>query len=624
MPKNLIEIKPFHKGLNTQDHHADGFVLEEAENIDISSIGQIRARNKMEWLIDAGQPREIGIRQNKGSLYFRADFAPDGTAIQTEYIIFDNQYNSEINTLEVMYRTLNMSEWDFYFNTTNPFRFNNSHSAWLFDSAVSSYKNGVYRRAIKYNSNQYANQKVYFDQDDNQWKETNITLDATVNIQKSILLDETKSNWGNGTYDIFYCLQTIDNQFTKLKSAEQSVDVSVGNFNLYSFYVSSFPNGYKTIKLFVKKSGDVNGDYIYVEDLTASKTSATLQSAFEDYPSAETYMTVTGYDKDENEPLEIDYYKDIAFANNRAFLIAPRIHGRDYNDRIIYSEVNQYDTFLKYNYVDIAGNDGDECIGVSAFMSKLLVFKLNKLDVVNVQDPNPGGWYLERSYPNMGIKHAKAYQDTRYGILWVNDNGCFLYSGKLADSLSQNIDSGQWATDFVTDYASIGYIPREQKLVVIKNMNSAGNASLFDFRIKSWVTITNLTPSGITIGTPLVINSSDLYFVQGGSSDGLYKWDIYSNYTGLVKIKIKPQSLGIATLKKVYGVYLVTGQTNLTVKINGVSTSHNSTKSDGEKQYYQPSSAARLYDFTITIAGSLTEPINGLWVDVRPMYKRNN
>lgn len=180
-------------------------------------------------------------------------------------------------------------------------------------------------------------------------------------------------------------------------------------------------------------------------------------------------------------------------AGNRCFLASARYTGAGgttsyFRDRIIYSQVNQYDVFPITNYIDVIRGDADDYVRLIHFNGHILAFKQRNLFIVDISAPNPALWYLKDTYAFRGIEHAGAVCMTPHGPAWSNEHGCFLYDGSRVIDLRVNkISTTTWAA-FHTDYSIDGYHPKTNTLIVMGDctLDGSGDGYFFDFDQGAW------------------------------------------------------------------------------------------------------------------------------------------
>jgi len=176
------------------------------------------------------------------------------------------------------------------------------------------------------------------------------------------------------------------------------------------------------------------------------------------------------------------------------------------SDAMFKSEVGKFDKFKRSGRIDVAVDDGEHIVALAEYADRILQFKQRTLHVLNVSQEVE---YLEDSHMYKGIDNRAAVCKTDYGCAWVNEMGCYMYDGKQIRNILdkkgiRRIKSSTWSA-FITQYAAIGYIPKERQLLVIGNMGdgSAGyfesggdgfsgasglvNAYLYDLVTDSWI-----------------------------------------------------------------------------------------------------------------------------------------
>ena len=242
---------------------------------------------------------------------------------------------------------------------------------------------------------------------------------------------------------------------------------------------------------------DSNCDGFYVTDL------------FSEGPNIDTYSSINGFSPEE-EYISIgrqgENYKTSVVTNRRTFVANLNVRDKNnelvkYGDRIMYSEINKFDTFLGSNYIDVSVGDFGEYIALHSFADRLLAFKHNVVHIINIGNPNPSSWYLEESLNNLGISYLFNSCQTKFGIIWVNESGCYIYDGnKISNLVDRKISifspsfSIAW-NDFVNGTsgvkdAMIGFDNLSNSLIVLRSPNdSSTNSNLsfvYDFNSGGW------------------------------------------------------------------------------------------------------------------------------------------
>ena len=214
-------------------------------------------------------------------------------------------------------------------------------------------------------------------------------------------------------------------------------------------------------------------------------------------------------------------YKDSVVANRRAFIVNVKTSGytgelEKYGDRLMYSEINRFDTFLEDNFIDVSKGDYGEYVAIKTFADRLIAFKHNLVHIINIASPNPASWYLEETLRYGGINYNYSATNTKYGVAWVSDTGCYLYDGsKIRNLIDRKLginevtnaeaDTGtifKWS-DFVNGSANvkdpmIGYEPMSDSLVIVRSPNdnttNSNNGYVYDFNTNAWCHLGNLIP----------------------------------------------------------------------------------------------------------------------------------
>ena len=217
-------------------------------------------------------------------------------------------------------------------------------------------------------------------------------------------------------------------------------------------------------------------------------------------PKVLTYQALNGYDADEDT---IFKYKTAVIANRRCYIgnvgkldksnEANNIIEK-FNDRIIKSPVNKFDTFPEGNFLDVTVNDGDEIIRLETFADRLLQFKKQKLFIINISQDIE---FLESEHNYMGIDHHAAVTKTELGVIWTNKRGCYIYNGSNIQNLIDLKISQQKWSEFMTNSGMIGYIPDKKQIAVLQSPTStSGNIYMYDFLTSSWTFGNNILSTG--------------------------------------------------------------------------------------------------------------------------------
>ena len=367
----------------------------------------------------------------------------------------------------------------------------------------------------------------------------------------------------------FYWNDSGDATSTKYFLAEASLEKGI-RAGLTSSYTP-------WIKYQHKLSEEAYGDGKFTHMLTAN-------FGLFDEPKEITYESRNGYRDDE----DLCYnWKTAVFINRRLYVGNVYVNGEVRSDTMLKSPANKPSILPFSRRVDVVVGDGDSIVVLTEFADRLLQFKEKVMYIINVSG---SAEYLEEKHDYKGVKHPKAVCKTDYGIIWVNNNGCYAYDGENVQNLlekekSQLISPTDWS-NFTTDNSIVGYSAKEGHIVVIKDCEEITNTDdtseemyIYDIVTESW------SYNNRIAGAPLCTNfandeSGNLIIAEKGSS-GIVSLKSYSgkptstDANGKINFLTKDFDFGNpAVRKKVYKVYVTytaSADTNVTVTgyING-------------------------------------------------------
>ena len=231
--------------------------------------------------------------------------------------------------------------------------------------------------------------------------------------------------------------------------------------------------------------------------------------------NADTYESINGFPSD-LDSISLgatgDSWKTACVASRRVFIANVSIYDaasgstKKYGDRIMYSEIGKYDTFPSYNFIDVVKGDAEEYVELVEYGDRLLAFKHNTLFVLNIANPSPTAWFLEKTFKHKGIKHSGAVFRTEDGVIWVNDAGCWAYNGDQIQNLidnkldpvsvySSSSEHGQSWRDFYTVDSIIGYSPKYKQILILKDCTGTSNNYVYcyDTKTGSWSLLNDAT-----------------------------------------------------------------------------------------------------------------------------------
>ena len=233
-------------------------------------------------------------------------------------------------------------------------------------------------------------------------------------------------------------------------------------------------------------------------------------------PNIDTYTSLNGFSSEEgfiSIGKKGDFYKASVVSGRRTF-IANVTHKNKNNesihhgDRIMYSEINKFDTFLESNFIDVSKGDFGEYVALQAYADRLLAFKHNLLHIINISSPNPSSWFLESTVQHAGVSHSFSVTKTEFGIAWVNEFGCFMYDGQSTNNLLTNKLAVDNSTSSVTAWAEyfsgsanvkdvmIGYDALSNSLIIFGSPDDGTTTSnkgfIYCFNTGGWTLHTNI------------------------------------------------------------------------------------------------------------------------------------
>ena len=204
-----------------------------------------------------------------------------------------------------------------------------------------------------------------------------------------------------------------------------------------------------------------------------------------------------------------EIYKASVVANRRTFVANVKIKGRSgelekFGDRIMYSEMGKFDTFLEHNFIDVAKGDYGEYTALEFYADRLLAFKHNLVHIINIASVSVSNWYPEETIKHFGANFPFSVAKTKYGVAWVSDDGCYLYDGKTVRNLIDkklavskasftdteiNWNSFYRGSAIVKDIM-LGYDPISNSLIMMRSPNDDSDNShksfVYDFDSNGW------------------------------------------------------------------------------------------------------------------------------------------
>ncbi len=234
-------------------------------------------------------------------------------------------------------------------------------------------------------------------------------------------------------------------------------------------------------------------------------------------PNFDTFKSINGYSHDvkfNSIGAEKEFYKTSVIANRRHFIANVSLKDKSnskivYGDRIMFSELGKFDTFVETNFIDVSRGDYGKYTALESFADKLLAFKHNTTHILNISSPTPSGWFLEESIKNSGVSFHYSIVKTELGVVWANEKGCFIYNGadtvdltknKLGIFESTNSNIPVWS-DFANGSSHFkdimcGYDDISNQLIVMRSPSDLSTNSnqcfIYNFDTSAWTYNTNL------------------------------------------------------------------------------------------------------------------------------------
>ena len=296
-------------------------------------------------------------------------------------------------------------------------------------------------------------------------------------------------------------------------------------------------------------------------------------------PALDTYGNINGYDPGEDVITfngSTSYsYSTAEVVNQRTFVgnvkyVDDNGNTKVMGDRIQYTPVRKYDIFPQSYYLDLEADDGDKIIKLATYGPYLFVFKKNKLTLINIESGSDAGWYVEETYEGRGISNPGAVAKAPQGLMWANENGLFSWQmhkeGRSfteetyedIGEMSANIKNSTWQTNINADYVQCGYIPKDDKIIIVGNSNADDSVGyMFDIKKKCLV---NINSSNVMIDKKIsnfaILNEELVVMKEVDSNDAKVQRWVPTPVAQTIDIKTKEFTLDKpSTDKRFYSVF---------------------------------------------------------------------
>lgn len=299
-----------------------------------------------------------------------------------------------------------------------------------------------------------------------------------------------------------------------------------------------------------------------------------------------------------------------------------------YEDRMLRSQVNKYDTFPSdLGLVDVAIRDGESIVKLESFNDRILQFKQRTLYIINVSESVE---FLEDTYHFKGIGFPYHAVRTDIGVAFFNQFGCFLYDGRniidLLERQGRKTFDQEDFEDFIngdnsdTDYSQshIAYLPEQKQLLLTNDLD---DVLIYDFTYMAWITrgVDRVNISGAKRSNLQLDWNSRLCYVTG--NNGAIEYWQESGDTKNLEYKTKVMDFGEPGLKKKIQKVIIThkgSSEDLIVYfgVNGSTTINGQFNSNAKPLSYSgnwtstvlipttPSDANNIYSFQLKIYSS--------------------
>jgi len=292
-----------------------------------------------------------------------------------------------------------------------------------------------------------------------------------------------------------------------------------------------------------------------------------------------------------------EHWRDSATSNDRVFIcnVTMKDEGtgtsksdsvlKNYPDRIMYSMPNRYDTFPSENSIETAKGDADIYVAIDAYADRLLAFKNYSVDIINISGDDKN-WFLEESRQYQGVAHPEAVKRTQYGLVWVNEQGLYLYDGSSIKNLKeQKISDDVWSTH-VSSSSSIVYDQQASMVFVVKNMGSDGDAYMCDLKKGNFTLIKDFVLDANDGVTNSVDGAGNRTYIAHDSGSAVDIYQVRRDVVAATNTKFRTKDFDFGSpfqVKKIYSVHITyksdVALTNLftIVEEDGTATALNGT-----------------------------------------------
>jgi len=284
-----------------------------------------------------------------------------------------------------------------------------------------------------------------------------------------------------------------------------------------------------------------------------------------------------------------------------------QFNGRDMPDTMMCSMPGKPGLFPQYNTYDSPSSDGSPIRALASFGDQILQFKENGLYVINVAagSPNTTQFFAESIYRDCGVFNQCQVFTTSFGVIFVNKFGVFIYDGSKVISLtggkfnwieSSNITEAISNTSDAA-FPSIGYDPRSQDIIVLKNVGDDATddddgAWVYSMVTQAWteLNLAIINANGRRFSN-MIITSKGFLSMTTTASANLQNYNHAPNTAFTITYQTKDIDFGTPTqTKKIMKIYVTykgdASAMYFTYGANGDTTPTEAmTNSEGGDQY---------------------------------------
>ena len=268
--------------------------------------------------------------------------------------------------------------------------------------------------------------------------------------------------------------------------------------------------------------------------------------------SIDSFATVAGYS--EGDKLNHIRFGSGIVLNNRSYVGNVAVMDKNdkiitYADRIYKSVAGQPDVYTKYDYLEVAPNDGESITALASYGDYLLEFKTYNMHLINITQDSE---YLEESYAFSGVHDDHAVVKVNTGVCWANNFGLFLFDGKeVKNLLGIKIDREWWNINATNP--TVAYDPIKDEVFVF--LNKDGGAGIrYSFAKENFIYINSSSNTDFSAMTNAITEPSGQILFVGKNTT--LKYNRFTDGDNHIDIKTRDDDLDDPgrqkSLKKVY------------------------------------------------------------------------